>query len=382
MEETIYIQPHEASSQFTTYSFYNYLLPKVREHYNRSKSIPVFSIEKVRWINPLVIPNIIGLGYYLRTYHKRPIKLRITYEPHLLYYLTRSNFFKICGKRTMVNPLGLDIFDYNEDFLGGFSSYVKKEQRKEHKVHYYLPCKEKSEDMYAHDTLIESLSLFTLKEQFEVVLKDAFSWDRVNKSIECIAEPISNGILHSDSITWAISQTTPGKFSKTMLSIVDVGIGFEESFARKGQKTIVLNESLKRGIYKKDLRDFFFIMEAIYYSLIKKRRGLIDFIFDVAINGTVRIHYQSTQVLFTQRIIFQSTKLYECRQKIKKEYTKNYSKENSSLKKATIEEAKLKIFDLINILLNLQTNDKKYSSIRIYDIKFKGVHIEFQLNKD
>lgn len=376
MENIIYIKPHEGSKEFTTYSFYNYLLPKLQEHYKKNKQIPVFSIEKAKRISPLVIPNIIGLGYYLKTFHKQPIQLLMSYEPKLLYYLTKANFFKICGEKTPINPQGLSIFEFNEGFLGGFSSYIEKEQRKAHKIYYYLPLLEKSDDLYSHDTLVEDLSLFTLREQFEEVLRDNISDEFISESIESIAEPISNGILHSESLTWAISQTTPGEHSKTTLSISDVGIGFEESLVKKGIIPKIVNKAKRVGLFKDSLNDFFYIMEAIFFSMVKNRRGLIDFIFDVAANGTVRIHYQSTQIIFTPRIILKSTDLYKCRQEVLSEFSNG-----KAISESVEEEVVVKMFDLIKVLLDLRTNDKRFSPIRIYDVIFKGVHVEFEIER-
>ena len=284
--------------------------------------------------------------------------------------------FKICGKKTNVNPLGLDIFEFEEGFLGGFSSYIEKEQRKEHQVHYYLPLNNKSDDLYSHDTLIENLSLFTLRNHFEEVLKDTIPDEYIDESIESIAEPISNGILHSESITWAISQTTPGEYSKTTLSICDIGIGFEESLRKKEIEPKIVNRAKKNGLYKKSLNDFYFIMEAIFFSMVKNRRGLIDFIFNVASNGTVRIHYQSTQIIFTPRIILKSTDLYKCRQEVFNEFD-NVKTISDSTEENVVE----KMFELIKILLDLRTNDKRFSPIRIYDVIFKGVHVEFEIER-
>jgi hypothetical protein len=115
-------------------------------------------------------------------------------------------------------------------------------------------------------------------------------------------------------------------------------------------------------------------MEAIFFSMVKNRRGLIDFIFNVATNGTVRIHYQSTQIIFTPRIILKSTDLYDCRQEVL--FALKEEKELS----ASIEDKVMeKMFDLINVLLDLRTNDKRFSPIRIFDVIFKGVHVEFEI---
>jgi hypothetical protein len=137
-----------------------------------------------------------------------------------------------------------------------------------------------------------------------------------------------------------------------------------------------VNQAKKLGLYKNSLNDFFYIMEAIYFSMLKNRKGLIDFIFNVADNGTVRIHYQSTQVIFTTRIILNSTELNNCRHEVLDEFDKY-----DSISKATESKVIDKMFDLINVLLGLRTNDKKYTPIRIFDVIFKGVHVEFEIKR-
>ena len=376
MKNFIYIRPQENEKEFTTFCFYNSFLPQLQLHYKESKEPPVFSFEGLQRISPLVLPNLLGIGYYLSKYHKEPIELLLSYEPKLLYYLFSTDFFRISALQTAINPKGLNIYNFDQRFIGGFSEYINKYQRKEHKVHYYIPINTSVDDMNSHDELMEDLTLFTLPNQFETVLMDTIPEKSIPKSIESIAEPISNGILHSKSITWAISQTTPLPYSKTVLSIVDVGIGFEESIKRKGIEKVIISKVKKMGYHKDYLNDYFFIMEALHFSMLKNRYGLIDFIFRVAESGTVRIHYNSTQILFTPRLLNKAYSLRECRKKIIKEFEENDTI-SSSLKKKVITE----IINLSQSLLDLFNNDKQYSSIRIYSVIFKGVHIEFELPK-
>jgi hypothetical protein len=374
MENIFYFQPLEGKTEFSTYCFYNSLLPFLHEYYRNNKDAPIFSFEKLRRIKPLVLPNIIGIGFYLSRYHKKPIKLQLKYEPKLLYYLYKADFFKICGKKTMINPNGLDIFDFEEGFLGGFSQYIEKEQRTEHKLHYYLPISARTEDIISHDNLTQDLILFSLRDQFAKVLSDTIPEEFIDNCLESISEPISNGILHSKSITWAISQTTPSPFVKTLLSIVDVGIGFEASLTSKQIPPLVINRAKELGIYKEPLNDFFYLMEAFYYSIIKDRNGLIDFIISVSKFGTVRIHYQSTQVIITNRMIRDGDDLEKFREITQEEFDK-HGKLSDQTKKQAIEI----IISLSKTILKLKNKDLRYSSIRIFDVVFKGVHYEFEL---
>jgi hypothetical protein len=270
--------------------------------------------------------------------------------------------------------MGLDIFDFEEGFIGGFSQYIENEQRLEHKLHYYLPIEDRTDDLNIHDTLTQDLILFSLKDQFGMVLSDAIHEDYIDDCLESIAEPISNGILHSKSITWAISQTTPAPFVKTLLSIVDVGIGFETSLKSKEIPLKVVPRVKEIGLFTEELNDFFFLMEAFYYSIIKDRNGLIDFVIQAAQFGTVRIHYQSTQVIITKRIVRDADDFEKFRKLAQSEFD-----ENEVLSEQTKQLAVEKIITLAKTILKLRSGDLRYSSIRIYDVVFKGVHIEFEL---
>jgi hypothetical protein len=377
MSNIIYLRPFENNTAFTTYCFYNLFLKELQDHYANTKEPPIFSIEKLTRIDPIVLPNLLGLGFYLSKYHKSPIELRLSYNPKLLYYLFKADFFKYGGKPDDINPTGLNIFKFDDRFIGGFYNYIEKEQREEHRLHYYLPLSPSNRSMDSHDLLVEDLTLFTLREHFEKVLLDIIPLSSIDSAIESIAEPISNGILHSGSITWAISQTTPAPFTKTVLSIVDVGIGFKESLKLNKIEKYIIPAIIKKGKLKDYLEDFYYIFESLCFSILKNRSGLIDFILKIAEKGTIRIHYNSTQILFTPRILESIPGLKECRKDVLREFH-----ENNSISKATQERAIKEIIFLSELHLKLYSSNKKYSPVRIYDVIFKGVHIEFELPKN
>lgn len=377
MSNIIYLKPFENNTAFTTYCFYNLFLKELQDHYAITKDAPIFSLEKLIRIDPLVLPNLLGLGFYLSKYHNLPIELRLSYNPKLLYYLSKADFFKFAGIPDDINPTGLNIFKYDNRFIGGFNNYIEKEQRAEHKLHYYLPISNENKSINSHDLLFEDLTLFTLREHFENVLLDVIPFSDIDSAIESIAEPISNGILHSGSITWAISQTTPAPFTKTILSIVDIGIGFKESLRLNKVDECIIPVITKKGKWKVYLEDFYYIFESLCCSLLKNRSGLIDFILKVAENGTIRIHYNSTQVLFTPRILESIPGLKKCRKDVLREFH-----DNNYVSTTTKERAVKEIISLTDLHLKLYSSDKKYSPVRIYDVIFKGVHIEFELSKN
>ena len=63
----------------TSFVFYNQLFKALREHYKQNgvAVAPVFSFVYVDRFDPLVIPNLISLGFILYRIHNKPIQLEI-----------------------------------------------------------------------------------------------------------------------------------------------------------------------------------------------------------------------------------------------------------------------------------------------------------------
>lgn len=389
MDSVIYLTPIEGSSSFTNLSFYSILLNQLSEHYIKSKEKPILSIEKLDWIEPSALPNLVCLGLYLKHFHQEPIEFKINYNPRLLHYLEHVGFFKLIGPRSAINPEALEIFNYNEGYIGGFGSfsigsYNIKDIRKEHKIRCYFQengysaiedAKEKEE---FRDNLIEKLESYILPEHFSTVLFDKeLTRENLYETFERLAEPISNGILHSKSPTIVMIQTT--KFN-TKISISDSGIGFENSFMEKKLKFDFINLLKQNKLYQPKLHDFFFIQQILFYSTCKSREGLIDFILDVILinNGVVRIHYNSTQIIITTAFFTHLEKLKNIRERIN-----NYLMENDIYILPTDHFLYLNAFDaIVHLGSTIQKNfksDYKVSPLRLFDVNFKGVHIELDL---
>lgn len=389
----IFLLPVNDSDSFSNYSFYNLLLLDIVKHYKDNANIPpVLSLELTEYIDPAVLPNLISLGIYLKKFNNnKPLELKLSYKPYLLHYLQNVGFFNIVNMANPMNPEGLNIFKFDERFIGGFSNYDIKDKRKEHKIRCYLAennynlALNDSEKEEYRDRLVERLENIDLPNHFGAVLNDKeLTRERLYESYERLAEPISNGILHSQSPTTALIQTT--KY-KTSVSVSDAGIGFEKSFSCKNIKFDLIDRIKSENQFTETLHDFYIILQILYYSMTKIRNGLIDFIIDVILvnNGTVRLHYNSTQIIITTSLINQIAEIYHNRTEFLSFYTEHYygnTLENSQIKNEVIIKKK-KCMDSVlllgNALKKSYRKDKKYSLIRIYDVSFKGVHIEMEI---
>jgi len=373
MENIIDVEPPEGVFEFSSYHFYTFLLPEIQKYVeNNNGNVPIISFKKLNRINPLVLPNLLAVGSYLKRLNKdKPIILLINNNPWLNCYLEYTRFFSICGDEQG----GLNIFKFEKNFLGG---YPPQKPKLIHRLYEYPPIDGDIQDEKFRDDLNMTLTSVDLEDQFGTILMNSVQ-ESLLKDVyyESIAEPISNGMLHSNSYTWAIAQSFPERESKTVLSISDAGIGFEKSLQKNPNYHFYIiekAESTKR-LKEDNLRDFYFIMEALFYSLIKKRSGLIDFIIFTASKGIVRIHYNSTQILFAPRIFYKVNSLITIREKIKNEH-KEHGKITENIFKKAIDE----IIKLSDILLSYRSNDTRFSAVRIFDVIFEGVHIEFQLS--
>jgi len=377
----IYIKPANKQYSFTSYCFYNELLPSISEHYKYSKSTPpVLSLEKLTRIDPMVLPNLIGLGYYLRKYHKKPIRLDLSYEPKLLYYLHHINFFNITGNQNY-HYLGMNIFDFDKDFIGGFSDHNKNPYREKHKVHYKLPddiynnLDSESAKIDRRDETVEMLSEIELPGIFSDLFEDLnLEYFESLEACQKLAEPISNGILHSKSPTFFIMQL----LNSTMkIAISDVGIGFENSLVVKNINFRLINIAIAKKQYTTILHDYYMIWEVLYYSMIKKRLGIFDFVMQVILeyNGSIRIHYNSTQIIITTTYSTYCKKLYEIRKEII-----SYHLQLKSIPQKKLKKYQAFIADFAFEIIKNWNGNLKFSPLRFMPVKFSGIHLEMELN--
>jgi hypothetical protein len=402
----------ENRKTFTPFYFYTEFLPKVAKFYSEnSQSVIQFSLIEendkeamfgIYYIDPIAIPLFLSLAEQLKKYHKESIPFLLSNNSstrNVLAFLDKADFFHLIGDN--YNPLyanGKNILKYDKRYLGNF---IKNDQRPEHKVRCYslfdeginekidgLPTERK------RDFLVEYFT-YKVKDHFTVLLhKASKSKELTFEYIEILSELITNGVLHSGSDAFVLMFSNN---EKTSFSISDNGIGLYDSLLVKETKEIdffyskfelfkelQLINSLK--ISDQIQNSLFSIFETLFYSLLKDRKGLFDLMCNVVLNcnGYFRLHNQNAQIIVSARMITELNDLYLLRRKILNTH-KSYLFEQLTKKqfKEIISElaleAKNNFKELVYSIINKYHSDIKYSSIRLYEVKFRGVHIEVEI---
>ncbi|MFA9195971.1 hypothetical protein AAGV33_16320, partial [Flavobacterium sp. FBOR7N2.3] len=152
--------------------------------------------------------------------------------------------------------------------------------------------------------------VYTVREHFQELLFDnSNTSNKADYYVELLSELITNGVLHSKSNTFALMFVN--NFS-TKFSISDNGIGFEESLKSKTENFLYKPFELKNKIDKikfldvnsKILNNLHIIIETLYFSALKDRRGLFDLMISVVINsnGYFRLHSDNSQIIVSNRM--------------------------------------------------------------------------------
>ena len=395
---------------FSPYKFYSDFLDAVSKYYSNESTIPCFKIvengdEEIYnsnyRIDPITIPLLLSLFEQLQKFHKSPIELllynnRATIK--LLDFLYGSDFFYLCGDNmNPTYPKGRKIMSFNDGFIGNLEG---KNQRSEHKVRAYsldddnltvLLAGFESEEQ-KRDFLISHYT-YKVREHFEELLfENQFTLSYHNTYIDILSELITNGVLHSKSQTFALMFVD--RF-KTKFSISDNGIGFEASMEIKDPtfyytyndlRSILINRKRLANISDKILDNLYSIFETLYYSSIKERKGLFDLMINVVLNskGYFRLHTENCQVIISNRMMDELNDLEINRKEIYELHNRyllkliddSYYKNNLINLSIHMKTSFVKFFDKA---IDKYNNDIKFSSLRFYKVKFRGVHIEVEI---
>lgn len=377
-KETKEIQFRGSISSFV---FYNQLFDALREHYkeNGFKKIPTFSFVNVAFFDPLVVPNLIGIGLVLNKVHeKERVPLNFA-RIDSTKFLDDTLFFDNVGEekiyseeiptiengllvnKNVLQKMGLFIFNFDKRYLGFYNNQtVQKSNNPEHKVHiysndslqYYLKFIEPGvtqKDLDAIRTDKYNELKPRVKKHFYNILRGI---ENRNQVLKVLTEIICNSVLYSDSLSAVMLHSKDGI---TKISVSDFGVGFEYSFDLKKKKfgyafTIFDKFSNEE---QKEYRNYLYIFEALDYSKSKSnyRENLYTLLKDVVISndGVMRIHYIDTQVVFSSK---------RC-----KTCNKN-----------------LNPTECAKCLLQNQTVETDVSPTRFAFGKLNGVHIEVELN--
>jgi hypothetical protein len=400
----------KVNTNFTPYKFYTDFLEDVANCYKSDTSdisLKLFEqgddiIYNIFYrIDPIAIPLLLSLAEQLSKFHKKPLTLnlynnRATID--VLEFLFRCDFFQIAGQDDNHNfPIGRNILKFDKAYLGAFKG---KTIKSDHKVRGYSLAddglheilNEFDTDEKKRDFLISHYT-YKVNEHFEQLLfENRFTKDLVNIYINILSELITNAVLHSQSNAFALMFVDS---FKTKFSISDNGVGFATSMKLKSPVFFYQADSLKiilsekfsiPNIPKLILDNLFTIFETLYYSSLKDRRGLFDLMLTAVLHskGYFRIHNENSQVIISNRMMDGLILLEKSRNKI-------YNLHNLySLKKITeeiwISEMKTEAEKMKNLFISFcekafskYSNDIKYSSIRFFKVKFRGVHVEVEI---
>jgi hypothetical protein len=350
-------------------------------------------------IEPITIPLLLSLIEQLSKFYKRPINLSLYNNlatKNVLNFLYKSDFFHVAGNNKNPSfPLGRNILKFEEAYLGDFA---KKDPRPEHKVRCYSldddnlrnDLKQFDNDDYKRDFLISEY-IYIVREHFQELLSDnENTLENKDLYIEILSELITNGVLHSKSNTFALMFVN--KFA-TKFSISDNGIGFTESLKNKQEdflyKPLELQNQIDKinslRINEKILENFNYIIETLYFSSLKNRKGLFDLMLSVVLNSNdyFRLHSENSQIIISSRMTKELLILDELRTRLFNLHRgilingegNNIKDEMISIKN----EIKNNFILLYQNICNKYNEDYRYSSLRFFNVKFRGVHIEVEI---
>ncbi|MGV1011352.1 MAG: hypothetical protein ACOYBS_02800 [Flavobacterium sp.] len=402
----------ENRKPFTTFYFYTDFIKKVAEFYKKTNNTETIHFNLIQendfeasfciyYFDPISIPVFLSLCEQLKSYHGQSLSLYLSNNVgvnQVLEFLYRADFFYLAGNNINPNyPIGKNIFSFDERYLGNFQGNI---QRAAHKVRSYsIPEDNLNGIVYSsisdEDKRDEVNEYYTLKvqKQFSDLLFENSNTEKLQSFfVEVLAELITNGVLHSKSNVYALMFLDR---YKTKFSISDNGIGLFNSlndkkdcfYYKKFEFSIefLKAKNIKLNVDENIKNNLFAIFETLYYSMLKNRKGLFDLMCNVVLrcNGYFRLHNENSQIVISQRMANDLLKLFELRNEVLDIHYK-FLFENNDQKYQT---------DLKNIILKLKehykefvfntiekyNNDIKFSSIRFYEVKFKGVHIEVEI---
>lgn len=395
---------------FTPFYFYTEFLNSVAHFYRKypKEKIVFFLIGEKKnesflssyYFDPISIPLFLSLVDQLSKYHKESINLELyntKSTSKVLAFLERAEFFQLAGNKYNFSK---NILSFDSNYLGFYDTKI---QRPEHKVRFYslndgviknLIHEKQPEEQ--RDYLIEYYT-YKVKEHFEKILKESSqNEDVVFEYVQIMSELITNGVLHSHSDVYSLMFTDK---EKTSFSISDNGIGLLESLMLKEDKKIndsyqlfdlynSLFDSIPLNVDNKIKESFYSIFETLFYSILKDRKGLFDLMINVVLNsnGYFRLHNNNAQIIISLRMFNELFHLSELRKNIFDNHM-NHLSGNISTTDFLIRfndltnTAKAEFKKLINNIISNYNMDVKYSSIRLFEVRFRGVHIEVEIPK-
>jgi len=269
----------------SSFEFYNNLLKQVRNILVHGDSGEIiFDFSNTSKIEPLTIPNLLCLGFWIKSksISKPCIRIPYTFEADILKsYLDNIGFLDL--------SMRYDIFEFEQSPYSGIDS------RKIDPLCGTLMFN--SNDNI--DSVIRGISYYIdpfsdkYLKKFDVsILSSIYDDNQLfkNEMSQFIFELVVNSQKHGESFSFT---TLHAKHStkSIYISVSDCGKGFLRSIG--DEENVRVNSE----------------MDAIFYGIYKRNSSKIYGLFNVIrrvleLSGKVRIHSNNTQIIFTERILY------------------------------------------------------------------------------
>lgn len=333
--------------KLSTYGFYTKVVKRFYEiNMSEKEHAPILDFQHTKYILPAAVPVILSFGDYLHRLYDEKIRIMYIRGSELHNFFIVSNFYEISKK--------LDIFAWDDDIL---CDWEYKKLRELHKISYtnasYSDA-EKIKDLIQKRDFIYDCLLDNSKVVYGKILNDTNQLpdNVIDATIKAIAEIETNAIMYSN--THSFTYVASDRYG-TNISVADSGIGFEESFLKARRKLKMVE---KFQDVEQKFQNYLIIMSALNYSFEKhitdKREDLWTLRTNIINNnGTFKIQYKNTQVIFS------CNRCRGCR--------KIEGKDDISM--------------CVQCLMDKYSMDT-YSPIKIFNIGFQGVRIEIIINRE
>ena len=403
--------------KITSFIFYTQLFDALRNHYkeNGIKKIPVFSFVYVDYFEPLVVPNLVGIGKIINQIHNRekvPLRFAQIYSTK---FLDNIGFFTNVGdpqiyleeihvvehgrllQKHIPQKRGLSIYDFDSRYLGFYNNQKEQEfYNLEHKIRVYpddsfnyysvfIDTNSTEEELDAIRTnKYNSLTPF-VKIHFENILSKINDPIQTKTILKVLTEIICNSVLYSGSFCAAMLQARTIAYvcsqcgNKTLewdeicpicneqetivpqksitISISDIGVGFEYSFEKKKEKfgkeyRDVFNQFSEQEQAK--YNNYLYIFEALQFSKKKRDEDNRNNLYTLLQDIVMNNDGKMRIHYIDTQVVFNSKRCNQCK--------------------------KIEPIKCSHCLLKAQKQNIQESPVRFFKSKFQGIHIEVELN--
>lgn len=286
---------------FTSYRFYHNLLPKLSRYVRNLDKDPIlFDFSNTRRISSLVIPNLLCVGYIIKTNYQIPATI---FVPDNSASDNIRNFLHNIGFVHLAKNYELFTFTDSIDF--GNSRRILDPRCQTHEFNPNPNGKNDESAIRAEVSRRFSPFFRTLFSNFDPVAQyseDIQEYRPLTNMVEDVcAQLIFNSIIHGRSFAFMTAEVNHTA-RKIYISIADCGIGFrqcinsqikrsEQPFENRGELMSDELEAIINAVFVRAEDEH----NKVYgiYPLIKR---ILD------LDGIVRIHSIDTQLILTSKL--------------------------------------------------------------------------------